>query len=375
MRFTHRPRTEPGNSPGDSADGTRAPSPGAHHLGKGRCRGCRAVPARRHPGALSRVDRGRPGVRFRPAHRPVVDAAAPRHGGHQGGHARPRGGGGVGARHPHPHQRRHPAQPTLAGGGDGGRAESRGAAAQPRARGLLCGPLRAAHRPPGRVPGGTSHHGALRSVAAGAAGPGSCLALDPGGSPAGPCGRSRAHGPRPGHGRPHHQHLPSGRHRLPQPARVRAGRRPAADPLAVHGPDGDADGPPQRRSQRAAPDGGARHQRRALRRGDVRGRGAGGRLVVRCRLRRRHGLGRAGRSPHLRRLAPGEDPRAALGAGLGLRRPPRRVRPRRAAGPRGRRRSRRHVPPRRPGPVAGRAGGLQRRLRRGPAVAARGVQR
>ena len=95
----------------------------------------------------------------------------------------------------------------------------------------------------------------------------------------------------------------------------------------------------------------------------------------RLRGRRRHGLGRAGRSPHVRRRPAGEDARAPLGAGVGLRQRPRGVHARRAAGPRGRRRSRRHVPHGRPGPVAGRAGGVQRGRRRGPAVAARGVQR
>jgi hypothetical protein len=282
VRFTHSWRTEPGNSPGDLPDRTRAPSASAHHVREGRRRSRRAVPAGRLPRPLPGADRRGPGVRVGAAHGPVVDAAPSGHGGHPRGHARPGGGGGVRPRHPHAHQRRHPSQPAPAGGGGRRRPQGGGAAAQPGARSFVHGPLRAAHRPPRHLPGGPAHHGPVRSVAPGDAGPGACLALNARSPPSRPHGRAGAHRPGPGHGRSHQQHVPAGRHRLPQPPRVRPGRRPAAHPLAVDGPDGDPHGPAQRRPQRASPDGGARHQHRPLPRRVVRGRGAGGGLAV-CR--------------------------------------------------------------------------------------------
>ena len=81
---------------------------------------------------------------------------------------------------------------------------------------------------------------------------------------------------------------PRGRHRVPQPARVRAGRRPPADPRQVQRPAGHADGPAQRRAQRAAADGGAGHAApRRTTTETLRGRRAGRRVAGRRGRRRR----------------------------------------------------------------------------------------
>ena len=147
-------------------------------------------------------------------------------------HPGPCPGGRAGRGRPHsptwaPTARR-PCWPPRRWAGDGW-----GAAPEPAQGRRHHGRLRPAHRSPRPARGGPADHRPLGPAAPGARVPPATrpLALWP--STRGSTRSSRSPPAGRGHGRPHLAGRAAGRHRLPQPARVRDRRRPAPHPLAL----------------------------------------------------------------------------------------------------------------------------------------------